>query len=67
MKPNERLSKNLTLEIERVNLTNDRLSHLSGVSAVTISNIRNGKANPSLEIVYKLAKGLGVETKILLR
>lgn len=61
------LSKNLINEMNRINISNQRLSKLSGVNTVTISKIRNQKVNPTIGTVKKLADGLGIDAKILLR
>lgn len=67
MELQKRLARNLKIEMDRINISNERLAKLSGLSTVTISNIKNGKSNPSLKTVSDLAKGLGIDSKILLR
>lgn len=46
-------------------LTIVQLSELSGVSNPYISQLENGKHEPSLEIIAKLAKGLEIDESIL--
>lgn len=41
------------------NLTQKELSQLSGITQADLSKIENGNANPSLNTLLKLAKGLG--------
>lgn len=53
-----RLNKKLTLV---------ELSNLSGVGKSTISDIENGKINPSVKTVIKLSKSLGVESETLFK
>lgn len=40
------------------NLTQKELSQLSGITQADLSKIENGNANPSLNTLLKLAKGL---------
>lgn len=48
------------------NLTIDQLASLSQVSGITISNIENGKSNPTLNSLWKLSEALNVPlTKVL--
>ncbi|WP_294997660.1 helix-turn-helix domain-containing protein [Succinivibrio sp.] len=41
------------------NLTKKQLSELTGITQADLSKIKNGNANPSLNTLLKLAKGLG--------
>ena len=41
-------------------LTVRKLSELSGVSIGQISNVETGKVSPTLDVVCKLSKALGV-------
>jgi len=49
------------------NLTLVELSNLSGVGKSTISDIENGKINPSVKTVIKLSESLGVESQVLFK
>jgi len=46
---------------ELLGLLQPQLSEISGVSRRTIQLIENGKANPSLETLLKIAEVLGME------
>jgi y4mF family transcriptional regulator len=46
---------------EILGLLQPQLSEISGVSRRTIQLIENGKANPSLETLLKIAEVLGME------
>ncbi|WP_286080135.1 helix-turn-helix transcriptional regulator [Parablautia intestinalis] len=52
----------LAAELARQDLTQKRLAELSGVSRVTIGNIKAGKSC-SDEVGQKIAKALGVKTE----
>lgn len=41
------------------------LEELSGVSKTTINSIENGRANPTMETLLRLAKALDVELSAL--
>ena len=49
---------------EILGLLQPQLSEISGVSRRTIQLIENGKANPSLETLLKIAEVLGMEFHI---
>lgn len=46
------------------NLTQKDLSEKTGITQADISRIENGTRNPSLEMVKRLAKGLGMRLKL---
>lgn len=46
------------------NLTQKELSERTGITQADISRIENGTRNPSLEMVKRLAAGLGMRLKI---
>ena len=48
------------------NLTQKELSQLTGITQADLSKIENGNANPSLNTLLKLAKGLGKKLQISL-
>ncbi len=48
-------------------ITQGDISRSLGVSRGFISNIENGKANPTLATIAKLAKAIGVSSDKLLR
>ena len=46
------------------NLTQEELSRKTGITQADISRIENGTRNPSLEMVKRLARGLGLQLKL---
>lgn len=46
------------------NITQKELSARTGITQADISRIENGTRNPSLGMVKKLAKGLGMQLKL---
>ena len=46
------------------NLTQKDLSARTGITQADISRIENGTRNPSLSMVKKLARGLGMQLKL---
>lgn len=49
---------------KKQNLTQKELSDKTGITQADISRIENGTRNPSLEMVKRLAKGLGMRLKL---
>ena len=46
------------------NITQKELSARTGITQADISRIENGTRNPSLSMVKKLARGLGMQLKL---
>lgn len=46
------------------NLTQQELSERTGITQADISRIENGTRNPSLEMLKRLAKGMGMQLKL---
>lgn len=46
------------------NITQKELSEKTGITQADISRIENGTRNPSLEMLKRLARGLGMRLKI---
>lgn len=46
-------------------LTQKQLSELTGISQADISRIENGTRNPSLEMIKRLATGMGMRLKLV--
>ncbi len=46
------------------NITQEELSRRTGITQADISRIENGTRNPSLEMVKRLAKGMGMRLKL---
>lgn len=51
-------------ECSRQNMTQKDLSGRTGITQADISRIENGTRNPSLNMVKKLAQGLGMQLKL---
>lgn len=69
-KKKNQLNNAIAIELRRIRkeqkLTIEELATLSGVSGITISNIENGRSNPTLNSLWKLADTLKVPlTRIL--
>lgn len=46
------------------NMTQKELSEKTGITQADISRIERGTRNPSLEMIKRLAKGMGMELKL---
>lgn len=46
------------------NLTQKYLAEHTGIGQADINRIEHGNANPSLNTLYRLAKGLGIKLKV---
>ena len=46
------------------NMTQKELSEITGITQADISRIENGTRNPSLNMLYRLANGLGMKLKL---
>ncbi|WP_082233101.1 helix-turn-helix domain-containing protein [Halobacillus massiliensis] len=66
----ELLSKQVGLTLRRIRnergISLQELTHLTGVSKLTLGKIERGEANPSLTIIWKIANGLNVPISALL-
>lgn len=53
---------NFNLKIARMkkNMSQNKLCKITGISRSALSQYENGKANPSLKVMKKLSKALGV-------
>ena len=60
------LIESIILARKEKNLTQKELSQLTGITQADLSKIENGNANPSLNTLLKLAKGLGKKLQISL-
>ncbi len=67
MKDSTRLGNNLKRIRETKNMSQGDVMRSMGCSRSYVSNIENGKTNPTLETISKLAKVLGVSTTELLK
>ena len=62
----KKLGHNLKTIRTSKHITQSELADLLGVDKSFVSNIENGKNNPTLSTIANLAKALGVTTKDLL-
>lgn len=62
----DQVGNELRLIRKKEQLTIEELASLSGVSAITISNIENGRSNPTLNSLWKLANSLQIPLSKLL-
>ena len=63
----EKLGRNLKRIRIKKGITQGDIVRALGVSRSFISNIENGKTNPTLATIAKLAKAVGVSTNELLK
>lgn len=49
---------------KNLNMTQNDLSKITGITQADISRIENGTRNPSLEMVKRLAAGMGMRLKL---
>lgn len=63
----EEIGKMIRFRREFLNLRQEDLSEMSGVTSRTIHLIESGTGNPSLETLEKLAQVLGMEIIIQVR
>ena len=61
------LGVNLEKRRKQLNLRQEDLAEMSGLTARTIYNIEEGKGNPSFNTLRKLCEILGLEMKIQIR
>lgn len=63
----EKLGQNLTRIRKEKGISQDKLSRLLHIDRSFISNIENGKTNPTLATIAKLAKAVNVSVNELLK
>ena len=63
----DEIFKNLQMRREALGLSQRDLSEMSGVSLRTINAIENDNANPSIEVLCKLAEQLGLKLSLIER
>jgi DNA-binding XRE family transcriptional regulator len=49
---------------KKQNITQKELSEITGITQADISRIENGTRNPSLAMIKRLAKGMGMRLKL---
>ena len=62
--PEYQVIKILVEARKKKNITQKRLAELTGITQPDISRLENGRCNPALRTLDKLAKGLGMQLKI---
>jgi len=62
-----RLGEKIISERERKSLSQEKLGEISDVDRTYIARIEEGKVNPSIMILYKIAKALGMKLSQLLK
>ncbi len=63
----KKLGENLKKIRTKKNITQTGLAETLGVDKSFVSNLENGKTNPTLSTITNLAQALGVSTKELLK
>ena len=63
----KKLGENLKKVRTKKNITQTGLAETLGVDKSFVSNLENGKTNPTLSTITNLAQALGVSTKELLK
>ncbi len=63
----KKLGENLKNIRTEKNITQTKLAETLGVDKSFVSNIENGKTNPTLSTITNLAQALGVSTNELLK
>ena len=61
------LGQAISTRRDRLRLTQSELANRSGVDRAFISNIENGKRNPSFSVLADIAKGLNISLALLMR
>jgi XRE family transcriptional regulator, regulator of sulfur utilization len=60
------IGKNIHQLRKKIDLSLDELAKMCGVSKAMLSQIEQGKVNPTIGILWKIARGLGVDFNSLL-
>ncbi|MDD6194995.1 MAG: helix-turn-helix transcriptional regulator [Lachnospiraceae bacterium] len=64
LEPDYDIIRALILARQQQNMTQKQLSEKTGITQADISRIENGTRNPSLGMIKRLAKGLGMQLKL---
>lgn len=67
MNESERLGENLKRIRTAKNISQGEISRILGVDKSFVSNIENGKTNPTLATIAKIAKAVGVSVGELMK
>lgn len=63
----EKLGQNLKRIRTEKGISQNKIAHTLGIDRAFISNIENGKTNPTLATIAKLAKAIGVSVGELMK
>lgn len=61
------MAKNVRRIRERAGLSQEELAHTARVHTTYLSGVENGRRNPTIDVVERLAEGLKVEPADLLK
>ena len=64
IQPEMEIIKTLVIARKEQNMTQSDLAKVTGINQADISKLENGNRNPSLNMLKKLAEGLGLQLKI---
>ena len=64
IQPEMEIIKMLVAARKEQNMTQSDLAKVTGINQADISKLENGNRNPSLNMLKKLAEGLGMQLKI---
>ena len=64
IQPEMEIIKTLVAARKEQNMTQSDLAKVTGINQADISKLENGNRNPSLNMLKKLAEGLGMQLKI---
>ena len=64
IQPEMEIIKTLVAARKEQNMTQSELAKVTGINQADISKLENGNRNPSLNMLKKLAEGLGMYLKI---
>lgn len=64
IQPEMEIIKTLVAVRKEQNMTQSDLAKVTGINQADISKLENGNRNPSLNMLKKLAEGLGMQLKI---
>ncbi len=64
IQPEMEIIKTLVAARKEQNMTQSDLAKVTGINQADISRLENGNRNPSLNMLKKLAEGLGMQLKI---
>jgi predicted transcriptional regulator len=64
IQPEMEIIKTLVAARKEQNMTQSDLAKVTGINQADISKLENGNRNPSLNMLKKLAEGLGMQLRI---